>query len=633
MVNEAQLLHRLQQVFPAANYCYQLVIQDNLVAIYLNYPEAPGPQPAELVNPIQTAIAPLSWGEIEQVYLLGRQLGNTDPDWEVPLEIRPAPASPQPPITAEPSSAALGSEVDSVLPDAAPSETMEEIERSPWQAYCFTRNQKLLTSELVLPSEDIGQLVYQFHLLSVEDKQLILPLLDEFFRGKGNLDNLDLEDPDWVNSLVGLPLNQQRKASIWLSRYCINPTATLTELAPLLSTAQTIPSANAAPSAPQPTSAHPEPVDPLAEFLSTPAAGASRSPSPVTADLVTPYQPHPDSEQSPVKPQRKGAVKRQPKLWQWLIPIIWATCTLLFVIHDARAMHDPRQYASLCKGSASSAEICQLAGQLVGADQFKTQIAMGKALTEKSLAENDVAADALPDGEPLPPGTLSGDTGLADCAKEASLGAGYTLKDLINEEAPIVEPLSGKVHPIFPGLALADVVYPQKETKTPVRTACTIFGDATEAEVMASDVIPTQWPTIPYKKKTTAIRLRQTTDAVSILSNLGVNTLFTAVGIFLAAYFGLAIRIDSLNTLYLSAFLLGFVELFLSFIPRFGIFSVVSDIAFLSLSLGITSAFVKGLEIDWSAGYFFVSLGTLTVIATRKFCGFLLFYSFFSLFG
>jgi hypothetical protein len=99
---------------------------------------------------------------------------------------------------------------------------------------------------------------------------------------------------------------------------------------------------------------------------------------------------------------------------------------------------------------------------------------------------------------------------------------------------------------------------------------------------MASDVIPTQWPTVPYKQKKTEIRLRQSTGAVGLLSMLGVNALFTALGIFLAAYFGLAIRIDSLNTLYLSSFLLGFVELFLSFIPRFGMFSLVSDIAFLS---------------------------------------------------
>jgi uncharacterized membrane protein YvlD (DUF360 family) len=95
---------------------------------------------------------------------------------------------------------------------------------------------------------------------------------------------------------------------------------------------------------------------------------------------------------------------------------------------------------------------------------------------------------------------------------------------------------------------------------------------------------------------------------------LGTGTLFTAIGIFIAAMFGLGMRVDSLKDLYITAFFLGIIETILSFIPIFGWFMTIPLEA---LALGTISGFVKGFHVHWSDGYPVVAIGALVVLGTR----------------
>jgi hypothetical protein len=107
-----------------------------------------------------------------------------------------------------------------------------------------------------------------------------------------------------------------------------------------------------------------------------------------------------------------------------------------------------------------------------------------------------------------------------------------------------------------------------------------------------------------------------------VLGNLGTNTLFTAFGIFVAAYFGLGIHIDSFETLYKSAFFLGISETTIGLIPIFGF---IRFTLFEVLALMLTSVVVKKLEIDWSAGYRLVTCGAFVILVIRAILNWLLF--------
>ncbi|MBE9079366.1 hypothetical protein IQ241_19040 [Romeria aff. gracilis LEGE 07310] len=193
--------------------------------ILLEAPSTPKQQPT--VEWLVKGLSNLSVSGFETVTIYGRAQGQTQPDWQqtVPLVSFTAPIPPNetPPDETPPN------ETETPAVDPAPDLTQ----------YCFVRNLSLLTIELLAPTSEIAQLVNDFHALSPAEKLSVLPGLDLAFRSpeKVTTDGLSPNPQVWLQQLLEIEPSSARKASIWLSRYCHNPEATVEQVSRVLTKA------------------------------------------------------------------------------------------------------------------------------------------------------------------------------------------------------------------------------------------------------------------------------------------------------------------------------------------------------------------------------------------------------------
>jgi Zn-dependent protease with chaperone function len=106
-------------------------------------------------------------------------------------------------------------------------------------AYCFARNTHLVKTSLPNPDIAVAQAVLFFHLLDDSDRKLIMPTLVEFFKApkKTSLDGLPEEIKQWLTDILSLSDLEFRSVSVWLSRYCADADAALTQIDATLSAA------------------------------------------------------------------------------------------------------------------------------------------------------------------------------------------------------------------------------------------------------------------------------------------------------------------------------------------------------------------------------------------------------------
>lgn len=438
--------------------------------------------------------------------------------------------------------------------------------------YCFIRNKSLLKSELLPPPEKIAKLVRFFHALPDSSKERILPILEAFFRSSNLLpiEQFDLEVQQWLEQLTQLNDTEARKASIWFSRYCFNPEKTITNLMAVLE-AETAKAAAAADENEPAIASPPEQAPTIASKTETAQERTAQAPT-----------------RTNIPQTRRTA---QPANWQVLaLPIGWVILTGIVIILAIRSVNPSEMVDTACRNATGSQEYCRLAVQLVG------------ELTFQQASQNAV---------PLTP--ERSDRSLKACEVFGNLRAGKTLKEVTNTNIPV---LSSSGEEVVPGIFIADVKQTNfKEGGSTVRTACVFRNTNTGLERLGTDVISNSWPDEPYKSKPIHQEsVRKALGIYNVFITLGAGTLFTAIGIFIAAVFGLGIRLNSLDTLVKAAFFLGTVEVIISTIPTFG---WVAAIALESLALGLVSAVVKGFHIEWAGGYRLVAAGAVTIIAVR----------------
>lgn len=132
--------------------------------------------------------------------------------------------------------------------------------------------------------------------------------------------------------------------------------------------------------------------------------------------------------------------------------------------------------------------------------------------------------------------------------------------------------------------------------------------------LLGSDVIPNNWSTEPYKGQPLAQEsIRKAFGMHNIFINVGAGTIFTAIGIFVAAMFSLGIRVDSLTALYQAALCFGIIEA-IGATASIGWFG---GIAFNVLGLGLISAFIRGFHVLWTEGYPTIAAGAIAIIAVK----------------
>lgn len=451
--------------------------------------------------------------------------------------------------------------------------------------YCFIRNSKLLSTELVAPHLKIANLVQSFHNLSIVEQKNTAFLLKELFLSNKviAIENYSLEIQNYWEQIKQLNEEEKRKAAIWLSRYCSDRDSTLAQIQAVFDF---------------------EVVKQKAELESV--AEPTPFPNSIPLELQAPNKPHSPS-QTPKKSSTHPRKKPTPSSQRvnLIIPLAWLLATIFFIffgVHSANSGQAKEGYTpEFCQNitDPETLDYCKLAVDFVGHDLL-TEIQKKSSLF--SPEDQELA--------------------MVNCEAYTNARAGVKLADA-NPETTKTLSHSGKE--ILTGIYVAEATqHNLKEEKAvtnpTIRVACVFSLYKNQLQFISLDGIPYNWPEEPYVGETHLRDVQSINQALgiySVLILLGAGTLFTAIGLFIASILNLGITIYSLEALYQSAFILGMVEaIFLTAkIPLLGMYTTL---ALKTIALAITSACVKGLKLHWSDGYRIVALGTITVVATKE---------------
>ena len=486
-----------------------------------------------------------------------------------------------------------------------------ETETISFSEYCFIRNKRLLESELLAPKLNIANLVSFFHELSQENKNLLLPILNQHFKEKEKILNkletdpeqeqFKLEIKEWLQQITELSSEETRKAAIWFSRYCFDPEETIAKI-------ETVFEAEAAKQAAKEQTAEKPPSlkENKNSYNSQSNNRLREKTSTKNQKFPTTYQPS-NYLQSPISDQQIEEQQeiRKGKSINILVPIIWTAVTLIFVIIGIVQANSNAVNAEgipvICENiiNPESTDHCQLTVDLVG---------------QKTLEGiNQEEISSFPNREHV---------ALYLCRRYANVKAGIPSAKANPKDTSVI---NSRVEEILPGIYIAEAEQKSvKEDGNIVRVACTFANLKKSLGLLASDIIPNNWPSEKYQGETSMRHLQSLNQSLGIYSIfvvMGFGTLFTAIGLFVASMLDWGITITSMDALYKSAFILGALEVAFSYIPIIGFFGTL---ALKTLTLGISSAFVKGFEVNWSDGYPVVCLGTVTILGIRSILHFFL---------
>ena len=625
-MSEEQILEAIENSCQDNSLIFQIIILNAELHIYINRETEKYINYEELKNKIVSAISSLNLN-LEQIYLYSRKLGETEPDWQATIEYKNNDADKNLSLvnTKTQSKARdytsnynnLDSlqlqknktieKLKNIKSEHKSSEkqqtaninnlgSLNELQSSNQKqldlaSYCFIRNKLLLTSDLVTPKENIARLIKSFHLFNLSIKENQLPILANYFSKSHNPDltNLSHEEKIWWDEILNLSSEEYRKIAIWLSRYCFNPEETYSSIEAVL-----IAKASIEKSEKQHNSDLEESLD----------NSSVENKTLQNSSNILDYDEPKNYVNAIKRNKNKSEFSSSSKLNLWLT-IAWIAITFGLVITDINKFSNAT--AAVCDNlSGESKEYCLLAGEIVGEQNLDNTI--------QNLPE------PLPEYEHLIPEYIM-EKGLANCKIYGNIAAGIPLKEARSFKKPL---LSKSVTEILPDFYVADVEQTNfKEGTSSVRTACFFYrvkkvAKKYDLKFLAMDRIDTEWPEVAYEpteKVKSLHSLNKTLRTYSFFSVFGINTFFTAIAIYLVAISGMAIKVNSLDTIYQASFILGMIKSIISFLPLIGFFIAIPVEC---AALGITSVCVKGFKIDWNFGYPFVAATAMILIGARS---------------
>ncbi|MGK7910037.1 MAG: hypothetical protein AB4050_00930 [Synechococcus sp.] len=404
--------------------------------------------------------------------------------------------------------------------------------------YCFVRNRLLLQGKLLPPSDRVAQLLKTFHSLSDSEKMSSVGSIDRIFKGqKPQIAS------DWLQELEQLSDSDLRKAAIWFSRYCEQPTDTIEQINKVLNAPK------AAPTAPKPTS---QPSRPTA-----PANSEASYQSPYSPEA---YQPVASEDAS----LRRGKVNH-PKWLRFVLPLAWMVYMAIVVVTGSSSNLVSLELPE-CQSSASP-QACELAALVATPDGVRSM--------ETSV--------------PYTP-TYDEEVSLVEaCEQNAGFFSG-------NFSTSISSTLSS-VSETLPGVYLVDIQYPNPENSSGAmaRMACvtsldgwgTVWDDGdfeipnewaeemSGPQVLAFDEIPLTWPSTPYEGNPFVDAVNQVGILINPFFWAGVNVFLAAVGLLLTTSLGIGVAATSLETVLIVALIYGALDSVLvsafNFIPLFSL--------------------------------------------------------------
>lgn len=453
-------------------------------------------------------------------------------------------------------------EIDTFVPNQSESEIISRFECNSLIRYCFVTNQKLLTGEATSPGKDLIRMVKFFHYLSYSDQHQILPILENYFR-EGITPGLEKTLPavqKWLGQIKALNDGDRDLFFLWLSRYCFAPPATLAEF-------ETISAQNAA------------------EIVN------KKSHRPTEYSFVPVKQnisAIADEDLEEAKFQLPPIVKKL------LIPGIWTLTTVILILlgiinYNSNIVIASPETPALCSTTIGSPEYCRLAVNLAG---------------EKAISQ---APESL---FPLTEVTeIVADYG---CGRYANLKAGIEVGSIAPEVTPVISSYGEK---IFPHIYVTTVEQKQIQQPGNIRVGCvyTVGKGQRSPKQLATDIIPTNWPTEHYQQQT-GTKSNLSFGIYTNPINLGLSTIFAALGIAIASRLNLGLKINHGYTVYLVALILGIVQLAIALVPFFGL---LEGIILPILIILISSWLLKDFRLNWQRGYPSIAISVLVIIAVQ----------------
>ncbi len=545
------------------------------------------PEQQATVQWIEQGLRKLAIADMQTVTIYGKARQSAKPDWQYGFEIGGFAARSQGLPSESPQAASVTSSL-----------TEPPLDLSE---HCFIRNPSLLAVSLTPPAKPVAQAVLSFAALANAQKLTLLPHVASLLRKPAPIENpaLAAEAQAWITEVLTLEGDDIRKLSIWLSRYCADPAATVAQL-----------SLKAAP--PQ-SESNPSSESSAASELIRHTVNPSIARGVVEQSAPAGELHSPDA----------SLLSSNGWLPIWVLPAAWAFCLLVAVSLGIYSANNTEYSSALCEQVENPSAQCKLASQLVGEDAFLSEVLNPDIVVPPEITEK--AAEKCQEyGE---------DNLLSAALFESSAKKGVSISNIHTEE-------------VFPGVLLTDL----KQTdntgeREPMRIACVGYvtlaqaasGEFSEVPVnrfpnasdnkaikpgdplmirgIAVDEIPMAWPTEKYDK-VGGIKLstKKALGVYNIFIGFGANTLFTAIGLFVAVMLNACYKCYTLKGIYQTASVLGVIETIVYMIPGLGTFiSIPLNVTM----LGLASCFVKDFNIDWSEGSKSVAVGVITIMVIR----------------
>jgi hypothetical protein len=433
--------------------------------------------------------------------------------------------------------------------------------------YCFISDHQLLTEKAPAPSKEIMRLVKFFHYLADDDQQQLVSIVESYLGDVLIEPEVEFQPAieNWLTKISALDGEERSTFALWLSRYCFATTATLEEFKAIAvqnATGMNLKEANRA-----------------TEYSFVPEKDDSSLSVSTEADLKLDQQ----------------KFQLSPRVKQLILPGIWILVTMILILvgimsHKSPNMATSAEIPALCKNTIGNREYCRLAVELAG---------------ERAIAQ---APQSL---FPLTEVTES----VADygCARYANLKAGLAIAKIDPETTPVISSHGEKVFPhIY--VVEAEQKNPLKLGNTKVGCVYTTGQGQRSPKKLAADLIPINWQIEPYQPQA-AEGKHHSFGKLSKPIILGLSTIFAALGITIASWLNLGLKVQRTQTVYLVALLLGMVQLGITQFMSANLLGLLGGIVFPILAILIASLLLPDFQLHWKRGYGYIAISVLTILA------------------
>jgi hypothetical protein len=634
-IMEQLIIKALKGACGNKNIKFQVIVQDDQLHIYVNHKQDYQLNYSLLTENVSAAIASLALDKINSFWLYGRPLGQVEPNWQVFMAI---PSHDQDKIEDIDSNTDNLEHLESAIDledlgnfDLATSGTtgdagllleqdvsqktqitdvvsftetnsngdtgllqnqglihgcpLKEAEINTFSAYlndtteaanltannnlaqyCFISNQELLTEKKVAPSKKVMRLVKFFHYLANSDRQQLLPILESYFRASVIDQGQEISPTiqNWLEQIGALEDEERSIFALWFSCYCFNPTLTLAEFKTI--SAQNSPQIEI------------KPANRATESSFVPVDDDSSPSSIINLDQ--------NIKQDQTKSQLSPIVK------QLILPGIWILATIILILlgiinHNSQIVITSAEIPALCRNTIGSPEYCRLAVDLAG---------------EKAIAQ---APKTL-----FPLTKVTEAVATYGCARYANLKA--DVRQIAPEVTPVISSHGEK---IFPHIYVVQAQQKNAKQSKNIRVGCvyTTGNNQRSPRKIAADLIPLNWPIEPYQKQTGQDNYLSSGIFTQPI-NLGLFTIFAALGTAIASRLNLGLKIQHTHTIYLVALILGVVQLIIALLPSFGLLGAI----FMPIStILLASLLLEDFQLNWKRGYPSIAITILAIVAIQ----------------